>query len=77
MCRLFIVTKIWIKEFHLYYPNIIVNKNVHHYIYNDVLAKLINNNKFKLLGENWKNIFDACITKKNGLRFPYFYKDST
>ena len=62
---------------HLYYPNIIVNAKIHQYIYNDVLVQLIKNDKFKLSGENWKNIFDACITKKNGLRFPYFYKDNT
>lgn len=65
------------KGVHLYYPNIVVNEHIHQYIYNDVLIELIGKNKFNLSGENWKNIFDACITKANGLRFPYFYKDST
>ena len=65
------------KGVHLYYPNIIVDVNIHQYIYNDVLVQLLNKNKFQLTGENWKNIFDACITIANGLRLPYFYKDST
>lgn len=65
------------KDVHLYYPKIIVNESIHQYIYNDVLIKLINKSKFGLSGDEWKNIFDACITKKNGLRLPYFYKDSS
>lgn len=65
------------KGVHLYYPNIIINKTVHQYIYNTVLDILIKKNKYKLNDEDWKNIFDCCITKSNGLRFPFFYKDGT
>lgn len=62
---------------HLYYPNIIVNQSVHQYVYNCVIIELIKNNKFNLSNEDWKHIFDGCITKANGLRFPYFMKDNT
>lgn len=57
---------------HLYYPNVIVNKFVHCEIYKRILSRLKKDKNFNLTNDQWVNIFDACISKANGLRLPYF-----
>jgi len=57
--------------YHLYFPNIIVNKLMHSYIYNDVLENILALNKYP--NEIINHIFDACISKTNGLRYFYYY----
>jgi hypothetical protein len=52
--------------YHMYFPNIIVNKLVHSYIFNDVLNSLSSLNKYHK--EIIKHIFDACVSNANGLR---------
>ena len=55
---------------HIYFPNIIVNKNIHSYIYNITRQNIINKNilPFEIIDI----IFDPCITKTNGLRLFYY-----
>jgi hypothetical protein len=56
---------------HLYFPNIIINKKVHAYLFNHIMQKMIKHNMYP---ENILNIvFDACISKANGLRMFYYY----
>ena len=57
--------------YHLYFPNITVNKQTHAYIYHSVLEKLIRNYLYPIKLIN--HIFDACISKANGLRYFYFH----
>lgn len=57
--------------FHLYFPNIIINKMFHSYIYDDVLQSIKKLNKYP--DEIINHIFDACISKANGLRYFYYY----
>lgn len=55
--------------FHIYFPNIIVDKELHLWIYEKTFDKIINDKKYpeKLI----KKIFDKCI-KSNGLRLFYY-----
>ena len=59
--------------FHIYFPNIIVDKELHLWIYDKTFEKILNDNKYpvKLISK----IFDKCI-QSNGLRlFYYKYND--
>ena len=59
--------------FHIYFPNIIVDKQLHLWIYDKTFEKITNHKKYpeKLIDK----IFDKCI-KSNGLRlFYYRYKN--
>lgn len=55
--------------FHIYFPNIIVNKELHTWIYDKTFDKIMNDKKYpqKLIGK----IFDRCV-KSNGLRLFYY-----
>jgi len=55
---------------HLYFPNIIVNKNVHSYLFNTIKNKIIKNNSYPI--EIINHIFDPCVSKANGLRMFYY-----
>jgi hypothetical protein len=57
---------------HVYYPNIIVNKEIHQEIYNRTFNTLGQSQKFKLTTKQWRDIFDSCVSIANGLRLPYF-----
>ena len=57
--------------YHLYFPNIIISKLIHSYIYNDVLKYIISLKKYH--NEIINHIFDACISKANGLRYFYYH----
>jgi len=58
---------------HVYFPNVIVNKVIHSYIYKKTLEEL---EKDKFLNKQLLDIiFDACVSKANGLRMFYFIKD--
>lgn len=60
---------------HLYFPNIIVNKYVHSYIYNITKDKIIKKNIIPI--EIINHILDPCVSKANGLRlFYYIYNDT-
>ena len=56
--------------YHLYFPHIIINKLIHSYIYNDVLKSIFRLNKYH--SEIINHIFDACVSKANGLRYFYY-----
>ena len=56
---------------HIYFPNIIVNKQIHHYIYTKTLEMLQEENY--LTPTLLKHIFDSCVSKANGLRMFHFY----
>ena len=59
--------------FHIYFPNIIVDKELHLWIYDKTFEKILNDKKYpeKLISK----IFDKCI-QSNGLRlFYYKYND--
>ena len=55
--------------YHIYFPNIIVNKELHIWIYEKTCEKIYNDKKYpnKLIDK----IFDKCI-KSNGLRLFYY-----
>ena len=55
--------------FHIYFPNIIVDKELHLWIYEKTFDKIINDKKYpeKLISK----IFDKCI-QSNGLRLFYY-----
>lgn len=60
---------------HLYYPNIIVDKNTHSYLFSKILNKIKTNNKYPF--EIIKLVFDACVSKTNGLRLFYYEYDKS
>jgi len=55
--------------FHIYFPNIIVDKELHLWIYEKTFEKILNDKKYpeKLISQ----IFDKCV-KSNGLRLFYY-----
>ncbi len=55
--------------FHIYFPNIIVDKELHLWIYEKTFEKIMNDKKYpeKLISQ----IFDKCV-KSNGLRLFYY-----
>lgn len=57
--------------YHLYFPNIVINKAIHSYIYTTVSNSIIALNKYPVQIIN--HIFDACISKANGLRYFYYH----
>ena len=56
---------------HVYFSNIILNKEVHHYIFTKTLEALQEENY--LTPTLLNHIFDSCVSKANGLRMFYFY----
>jgi hypothetical protein len=62
---------------HLYYPKIIVNSLIHTEITQRVTNLLYKSNQFNLTEKNWADIFDTCVSKANGLRWPYFCINNT
>ncbi len=59
---------------HLYFPNIIVNKNLHSYLFHKILQKINIKNMYPDF--IIKHIFDSCVSNANGLRFFYYiYKE--
>ena len=59
--------------FHIYFPNIIVDKELHLWIYEKTFEKILNDKKYpeKLISK----IFDKCI-QSNGLRLFYYKYDN-
>lgn len=55
---------------HIYWNNIIVNKQLHQFIFNKTLEFIEKDKKYP--SELIKQIFDACVGKANGLRMFYF-----
>jgi len=55
--------------YHIYFPNIIVDKELHLWIYEKTFDKIMNDKKYheKLISQ----IFDKCV-KSNGLRLFYY-----
>ncbi len=58
---------------HLYFYNIITDKETHQYIFDRVNSIIENENIYSK--ELIKNIFDACVSKANGLRL-FYYKSN-
>lgn len=55
---------------HVYFPNIIVDKSLHYYIFENTMKKIKNDKKYPLTLID--KIFDECVSKANGLRLFYF-----
>ena len=56
--------------FHIYFPNIITNKLLHKYIYDETIKQIEEDKKypFKLIDK----IFDDCVKEANGVRLWYY-----
>ena len=60
---------------HLYFPNIIVNKSFHSFLFNNIKNTLVKDKKYPF--NIIEHVFDACVSNSNGLRFFYFvYNDA-
>lgn len=59
--------------YHIYWNGIVVNKQLHQYIFNKTLELITNDKKYPLKLIN--QIFDCCVSKANGLRLFYFKID--
>lgn len=60
---------------HLYFPNIIVNKFIHSYIYNITKDNMIKKNIIPI--ELINHILDPCVSNSNGLRLFYYFYNNT
>lgn len=59
--------------FHIYFPNIIVDKELHLWIYEKTFEKILNDKKYP--GKLISKIYDKCI-QSNGLRLFYYKYDN-
>ena len=58
---------------HIYWSNIITNKQLHQYIFNKTIQLIQEEKKYPV--QLIDKIFDACVSKANGLRLFYFKVD--
>jgi hypothetical protein len=56
--------------YHIYFNSIITNKQLHQYIFNETIKLILMDKKYPIVLIN--QIFDACVSKANGLRLFYF-----
>lgn len=61
------------KGVHLYYPEIIVDNNLHNAILRDMKYRCVLNSDIP--EHIWEDMIDKSVTNANGLRLPYFQKN--
>jgi P4 family phage/plasmid primase-like protien len=60
--------------YHIYYPNITINKQLHNFMYTSVFDKL--KKKYIYDYDIIRGIFDELVSKGNGMRFFYYKKNN-
>lgn len=61
---------------HIYFPNILVNKDIHLMLCNSIIATLSKYDK-NIIDATWNTIIDKAVCNANGIRLPFFHFNGT